>query len=75
MMRETESFILSELDSEYATAALYEVLLGEARCAAEVGDWGTVWDAVEGTQMLLTNPSLYERLRELGGGKEEQEGV
>ena len=51
------------------------MLLGEARCAAEVGDWGTVWDAVEGTQMLLTNPSLYERLRELGGGKVEQEGV
>lgn len=75
MMRETESFVLSELDSEHATAALYEVLLGEARCAAEVGDWAGVWEAAEGTQMRLTNPGLYERLRELGGGKEEQEGV
>ena len=74
-MRETESFILSDLDSEHTTAALYEVLLGEARCAAEVGDWDGVWEAVEGTQMLLTNLGLYERLRELGGGKVEQEGV
>ena len=73
--RETESFILSELDSEHATAALYELLLGEARCAAAEGDWAGAREAVEGSQMLLTNPGLYEQLRELGGGKEEQEGV
>ena len=70
-MRETDSLILAELDGEHSDAALYELLLGEARCAAAEGDWAGAWEAVEGSQMLLPNPGLSEQLRELGGGDTE----